>query len=208
MRVYAYIDGFNLYYAIKNLKIPSLKWLDLKKLCENYLQETDELSSVYLFTALLKFDPTNPNQKKRQKAYLDAQQSRGVKVVLGRFKSKFPFCKNCKTSYHAYEEKESDINMAIQLLEDAYEDRFDKAFVVTADTDLSSTLLRVKTLFPHKKIVLLIPPMKLKEARDLTSCNRWIEIKKSHIKHSLLHERIDYNGEEIHMPKEWREIDD
>lgn len=203
MRVNAYIDGFNLYYAIKNLKNPSLKWLDLKKLCENYLEEQDKLLDVYLFTALLKFDSTNPNQKKRQKAYLDAQQSRGVKVILGKFKNKYPFCKNCKTQYHSYEEKESDINMAIQLLEDAYEDRFDKAFVVTADTDLSSTLSRVKALFPQKKIILLVPPLKKKESKGLTSNNIWFEIKNSHLKKSLLPEKITYNGEEICMPQEW-----
>ena len=171
-------DGFNLYYAIKNLQNPLFKWIDLKKLCENYLQETDQLTNVFLFTALVKYDPLNPNQKKRQKVFLDAQQSCGVKIILGKFKSKFPFCKNCKTRYHAYEEKESDINIAVQLMENAYEDRFDKAFIITADTDLSSMLSRVKALFPQKKIILLVPPLKLKEARDLTSCNQWFEIKK------------------------------
>ena len=204
MRINAYIDGFNLYYAIRNLKDPSLKWVDLRRLCENYLQESDKLIDVYLFTAHIKYDSKDPDKKKRQKAYLEAQQSHGTKIVLGRFKSKFPFCHNCNTKYHAYEEKESDINIALQLLEDAYEDRFDKAFVVTADTDLSSTLLRVKTLFPNKKVILLVPPLKLKESRDLISCNRWIEIKKSHIKRSLLPDKILFNGEEIHIPQDWK----
>ncbi|ANV98345.1 hypothetical protein BBW65_05810 [Helicobacter enhydrae] len=204
MRVNAYIDGFNLYYAIKQLKTPLFKWIDLKKLCENYLKDSDQLIDVYLFTALVKYNPANPQQTKRQKIYLKAQQSRGIKIILGRFKSKYPFCKNCNTTYHSYEEKESDINIAIQLIEDAYENRFDKAFVITADTDLSSTLSRVRMLFPQKNIILLVPPLKLKEARDLTSCNRWIEIKKSHIKKSLLPENIYFNGEKICIPQEWR----
>ncbi|KGI56049.1 hypothetical protein LR59_01980 [Campylobacter sp. MIT 97-5078] len=43
----------------------------------------------------------------------------------------------------------------------------DKVFLVTADTDLNSTIVRFKQLFPDKKIILLIPPKRLKQSYEL-----------------------------------------
>lgn len=204
MKINAYIDGFNLYYAIRNLKTPKFKWINLRTLCALFLQNEDELQDVFLFTARIKYDQNNPNKKKRQEAFIKAQMAVNVKLVFGKFKNKFPKCSHCHQQYHTYEEKESDINIALQLLEDAYEDRFDKAFVITADTDLNSTLHRVKALFPHKKIILLIPPKKSKEARDLLSENIGFEIKNHHLNKALLPEELFYNGENIKKPIEWK----
>ncbi|WP_231549662.1 NYN domain-containing protein [Campylobacter sp. MIT 97-5078] len=110
----------------------------------------------------------NPHKKAKHQLYTQAlEQLSKTKVILGKFKKKKPRYGKCDQQYDTCEEKESDVNIAIQILEDAFLDRMDKVFLVTADTDLNSTIVRFKQLFPDKKIILLIPPKRLKQSYEL-----------------------------------------
>lgn len=201
MRTNAYIDGFNLYHSILPFNDNRLKWLNLRSLCEKFLQSGDALNDVYFFSAYL-----THNQEKfsRHINYVKALKSAHVIPVMGKFKKKFPHCKKCGRDYLSYEEKQSDINIAITLLKDAFLDEFDKAFLVTADTDLVSTIKMIKELFPQKRIILLIPPKRRKYATELIqTANVSLEIKKSHISNSLFEDEIKFNGETIKIPNEY-----
>jgi hypothetical protein len=41
-----YVDGFNLYHAIRPLARPELEWLNLHALATSYLRKDDELAEV------------------------------------------------------------------------------------------------------------------------------------------------------------------
>ena len=199
MRTNAYIDGFNLYHSILDLHDDRLKWLNLRALCERFLQDSDILDKVYFFSAYL-----THNQEKfsRHQNYVKALQSVGVTPVMGKFKKKYPKCKLCHQQYQTYEEKESDINIAITLLKDAFLDDFDKAFLITADTDLVSTIKMIKEIFPQKRIILLTPPQRHIYARELIqNANASFEIRKTHLKASLLPDILSFNGETIKIPE-------
>ena len=201
MKTNAYIDGFNLYHSILPFNDNRLKWLNLRSLCEKFLQSGDVLNDVYFFSAYL-----THNQEKfsRHINYVKALKSANVIPVMGKFKKKFPHCKNCGRDYLSYEEKQSDINIAITLLKDAFLDKFDKAFLVTADTDLVSTIKMIKGLFPQKRIILLIPPKRRQYATELIqTANASLGIKKSHISNSLFEDEIKFNGETIKIPNEY-----
>ncbi|PPB58463.1 NYN domain-containing protein [Campylobacter hyointestinalis] len=201
MRVYAYIDGFNLYHSILSFNEPRLKWLNLRSLCESFLQKGDELNEVYFFSAYL----THIQDKfSRHFNYVKALQSVGVTPVMGKFKKKYPKCKICFNKYQTYEEKQSDINIAITLLRDAFLDKFDKAFLITADTDLVSTIKMIKELFPKKPVILLIPPKRRKYANELIqTANANFEIKKANLLKSLLSDTIYLKDEVIKIPNEY-----
>ena len=71
IRVTAFIDGFNLYHAIDKLGRDHLKWINLRRLMEIFIQpDTHVLTSVYLFTATPEWlvEPA-----KRHKAFIQAQ---------------------------------------------------------------------------------------------------------------------------------------
>ena len=79
LKINAYIDGFNLYHSIDALNDNTLKWLNLRKLCELFLKEGDELNEVYYFSA----PPTHlPTKMQRYEAYTKALQGAGVKADL------------------------------------------------------------------------------------------------------------------------------
>ncbi len=63
------------------------------------------------------------------------------------------------------EEKGSDVNLALHLLNDAWLDLYDCAVVISNDSDLAEALRLVKT--QHKKMIGLITPVKMHPSREL-----------------------------------------
>lgn len=51
----------------------------------------------------------------------------------------------------------TDVNINVEILKDAYEDKFDVALLISADSDLVTTVKAMRQLFP-KKIVIAFPP--------------------------------------------------
>jgi 6-hydroxy-3-succinoylpyridine 3-monooxygenase len=151
-----YIDGFNFYYgAIQGTKD---KWLDLSVYFAR-LRSDDDIQRIYYFTAIT----SGPSQA-RQKAYLLALSTLPlVTIILGRFKKKNVRCQvgSCvhpdSKRFKVQEEKRTDVNIAVQILDDAYQDQCDTFIVVSGDSDLVPALNRVKTSFPKKKIVVYVP---------------------------------------------------
>jgi uncharacterized LabA/DUF88 family protein len=56
-----------------------------------------------------------------------------------------------------YEEKETDVNIAISMIKDAAQDVYDTAILVSGDTDLRPVVATVKQLRPNKRIVVAVP---------------------------------------------------
>jgi len=113
-RVISFIDGFNLYHAIDNLNEPHLKWLDLRKLSQEFLHPQEkELVQVLNFSTIA----THRNQAAqiRQRTYLQALKVRSVTTILGQFKKKERNCSKCLSRHLGHEEKETDVNIALSL---------------------------------------------------------------------------------------------
>ena len=51
-----------------------------------------------------------------------------------------------------------DVQIAVELLCDAVDDRFDAALLISADSDLAPPITAVRTRFPNKTIVVACPP--------------------------------------------------
>ena len=83
----------------------------------------------------------------------------------GHFKEKQKKCLKCGAKWCAHEEKQSDVNFALHLLHQAHIDGFDKAFLITADSDLCPAIDLVLDTFPEKELVILTPPNRYQIAR-------------------------------------------
>ena len=73
-RVVAYVDGFNLYFGLKNGYGRRYHWLDLQALATSLLQPGQELREVQYFTAGVKNDPEGA---RRQSTYSAGLPRRG-----------------------------------------------------------------------------------------------------------------------------------
>jgi len=157
-RTIVYIDGFNLYYgAVRD--VPALKWLDIEKLCQR-LRPHDDLQKIKYFSALID-GPTKPNQE----TYLRALATLPlVEVILGRFKERTFRCNVAACTHPAGErlfkkpeEKRTDVNIAVSMVDDAYQNACDNFVLISGDSDLVPAIATVRSRFPAKKISLYVP---------------------------------------------------
>ncbi len=158
MRVITYIDGFNLYFGMKQQFQNKYLWLDVEALSTALLGYNQTLASVKYFTSLV---TNQPDKEKRQRTYLDAlKTATGCQLFYGRYQSNIIDCKTCGSKWPSPKEKMTDVNIATQMLMDAYTDAFDTAILVSGDTDLIPPILAIKQHFPHKKIGVAFPPQR------------------------------------------------
>lgn len=216
MRTFVYVDGFNLYYAIRSK--PGTKWLNLHALVADILKPAYKVECIKYFTARVS-GAIDPNAPKHQQAYLNALETLPhLQVIYGNFLAKpkwrpllnlpvanrrmangatnhtlavaeyhiDPEAGNARSKketllsgcypkggprvkppkpkhnavlahIHDVEEKGSDVNLAAHLLNDAWNDRFETAVVITNDTDLV-TPIRMVAVEAAKPVILLSPP--------------------------------------------------
>lgn len=154
-RVSVYVDGFNLYHALDALGQDHLKWLNLWVLSETLVRTGEFVTAVKYFTAYAKWKPAS---YRRQQRYVAALQAHGVEVIEGRFKKKMLRCRGCNVRYTTHEEKETDVNIGVHLMADALKDRFDRALVISADTDLNSAVTLARRETTGKLIDVVAPP--------------------------------------------------
>jgi uncharacterized LabA/DUF88 family protein len=155
-RSIVYIDGFNFYYGA--VKDTPHKWLDLQKYFR-LLRQDDDIQKIWYFTAKV-----SGSQRERQETYFDAlTASPLIEIVYGLYKFKSLRCrvKDCghqgNKSYKVPEEKGTDVNIALQMLDDAYQSACDRIILVTGDSDLVPAVKLVKKRHPEIEVTVYIP---------------------------------------------------
>ncbi len=200
-KVIAFVDGFNLYHSISESH-SQYKWLDYNALANAFIAKSKEhLSKVYYFSA---FAVWNPEKMARHKNYIKALELAGVEVVLGKFKKVRKKCRAlCKKRYTTFEEKETDVNIALYMLELAVREKYDKALLFSGDSDLIPAVKAVQRIAPQKQIQVVIPFGR--SAQDLkNACDSSSKIKLKHLQKSQFPSEILDNGRCIvKRPPSW-----
>ncbi len=155
-RVISYIDGLNLYHAIDELNRPHLKWVDLWALSQSVVRPSETLVSVHYFSA---YATWMPERHRRHITYVNALKAQGVSLHLANFKVKWRKCNNCGTTWKSREEKETDVSIAAHLVTDALLDRFDRAILITADSDIRAAVVMVAAEAPANMCLLQPHPV-------------------------------------------------
>ena len=131
-RLTAYVDGFNLYYGLRSKGWRSYYWLNIHRLVENLLKPDQRLVAVHYFTAHIAAKRGNHDKRRRQQTFLEALATLpDVRLHYGRYLVKSRHCSQCGTTWETFEEKMTDVNIAVELLGDAQDDAFDTAIVVS-----------------------------------------------------------------------------
>ena len=166
-RVIAYIDGFNLYYGLRSKGWKQLYWLNLQKVALNLLTPDQTLVATKYFTAKIS---SPPDKQRRQNTYLEALETLpNFQIYYGHYLEDTIKCRNCGYTYTTHHEKMTDVNIAMELLSDAFQDAFDVALIISADSDLVGPLKKIKSLFPHNRAVMVFPPGRQSHALKTTA---------------------------------------
>jgi uncharacterized LabA/DUF88 family protein len=96
------------------------------------------------------------------------------------------------------------VNIAIQLFKLSIQEKYDKAIIISGDSDLIPAIEAVKSTFPHKQIGMIIPIGRNAEQLKQT-CDFYMKMKEKHLKASMLPEVINLGGgKKLERPLWWK----
>src|SRR3989338_1426317 len=184
-KVICFIDGFNLYHALDDHpEWHKYKWLNLRKLTQCFVTTQDSVEDVYFFTAVTRW---SLEKTQRHENYIKALESKGIKTVLGRFASRDIKCFYCGRTFQKIEEKQTDVNIAIKMLELAHANAYDVALLISADSDLGASIEAVRKAFPDKQIKMIIPIGRhAKYLKSILGEGHYAKMKQRHLQTSML----------------------
>ena len=184
MRISFLVDGFNLYHSLraaeKSTCLRPLKWLDLHRLCTTLVSSGfgpgAQLEGVYYFSALA-HHLKRLDVIRRHKTLLEVLRDSGVEISLSRFKKKSTRASLTRchffvpghrwrlrlpmnrvfVSVRGFEEKETDVAIAVKMLELAHSGRTDCLVLMSGDTDLCAAVDGVRRMFPSVGIRVAFP---------------------------------------------------
>ena len=187
-----YIDGFNLYHAVNDLGEPFLKWCNFWRLGEIIIpQASEQLVRVVFCTA---YYPGDHGKKVRHERLIKALEIAGVETILGHFSKEPASCFSCGHKWDKPTEKASDIHIALSVYEDAVNNVFDTAYMLTADTDQAATARFVKQRFPSKKLVSVSPPGRAHSQHILSFASGKIALSRDHMERALFRRAVAAEG--------------
>ena len=203
-RVVGYIDGFNLFFGLRDSGLRRYYWLNPELLIQNLMKPWQTLAGVRYFSARISPSPGDPDKHLRQQTYLEAVETlAGVEAIYGHYLSKPKQCRTCGAQWQQAEEKMTDVNIAVRLLADAMDDAFDTAMIVSADSDLVPPVEAVRARFPAKRIIIASPP-KRHSVRLAAAANSSFTIGRKKLQDSQLPEQIAKpDGFVLSRPASW-----
>jgi len=212
-RVTVYVDGFNFYYGLKRMKTvdndwKQFYWIDFVKFFDHFLSKNQALQKVIYFTT----PPVNFQKSQRQALLLKANRlinEHRFEVVKGKFYDKEIICPNCRTTIIKPEEKRTDVNISVNMLDDCSLNNTDVIFLVTADSDLVPPLNSIKKNHPDKTIKIFFPPKTF--SYDLSNFMKsykknvvLLEKAKTRFSNSIMPDTVSKNEKSFTIPQKWK----
>ena len=202
-KVIVYVDGFNFYFGLRDKKWKKYYWLDFVAFFESLLRPHQILVEVKYFSA----KSTNNAKSERQDLLFSANRlNPKFKLILGKYLKKDTICRNCGSVIHSFEEKETDVRIATNIIADAYNDRCDVSIIVSADSDLVPPIELLREIKPLQKVIVFFPPKRFSSnLNNIADSTKFLEGAKNMFEKAMLPEEIKSpSGYVIIRPDKWK----
>lgn len=223
MKTIVYVDGYNLYYSL--LRKSQYKWLDLFTLFSKILNEQNpktDLQLVKYFTspAKAKFATNGSqapiSQNKYHRALLSPRTG-NVEIIEGFHTEsratpmRYTNPPNKEDRVHTWklEEKQTDVNIALNLYRDSSKNLCEQVVVCSADTDIAPALKLIKEDFPHIKMGAIFPLQKTDDERhpivEIAAQTHWSRsyILEEELANSQFKNRVPTDKKPVDKPDYW-----
>jgi uncharacterized LabA/DUF88 family protein len=216
MKTIVYVDGFNLYYGL--LRGTAFKWLNLYGLFQDHLLDSaTRVEKLRYYTAPIKRsasdDSASPGRQQKYLRALKAYHGDRIEIVQGIIVRTTPVRRLLnalqdgsvsKVRVVQLTEKETDVNLAVDLISDAWLGRCEQAVICSNDRDLVGALAAVRRDHPDVVIGVVAP---VRDQRLVSSHLRkfahWYKpLSPAHLASSQLPEKIP--GTPLRCPDAWR----
>ena len=210
-----YVDGFNLYFGMKESGCRKHYWLNVHSLATKLVESRGliPVATKYFTSRIDGAKPSDPPQiarerdekRNRQTTFLDALGTLGnVQIIEGKFLTSNEKCYKCKAMVKTPREKMTDVNIATELLVDAFQDKFDVAYVVSGDSDLAPPIVAVRQHFKTKSVYVAFPPSRFSKHLS-TVATGYFRINEPMLRASQLPDEIKFpSGVTLRRPPSWR----
>lgn len=149
------IDGSNFYFKLKDLKLKNLLSLNFTKLI-TLLTHSQEVSRVCYYVGRIRQDGNTKTQK-----LFDAQQKLLGNLKKHKINYRLGYLLKSDEVFH---EKGVDVQIAVDMLEAAYENTCERIILVSSDTDLAPAIKQARKRgkiveyvgFSHKPSVAMV----------------------------------------------------
>ena len=199
-RVIVYVDGFNLYFGLLEAGFSNCKWLNINQLAKSILHINQELVEIKYFTSRVS---NNQDKQKRQTTYIEALESIGIKIFYGHYQSDTTECRQCGNVWPTFHEKMTDVNIATQMMIDAFQDRYDMAMLISGDSDLVPPIKTIHDLFKNKRVLVAFPPKRHNSSVALVAKGSMMIGRKKLVDSLFENKVVKKNGFILKKPKEW-----
>ncbi len=129
-----FIDGSNFYHSLrKNFNTAKV---DFEKFC-SYLAEKDDLITIFYYTAPVHQRDDAVAYQSQQKFLANLTKVKRLKIFLGRLE---------KRENNHLVEKGVDVKLVVDLMKNAFENKLDKAILVSNDADFVPAIEEIQAL--------------------------------------------------------------
>ena len=176
------------------------KWLDIRRLIDNLRKPEQAINAIKYFTSRV---GNNPDKQKRQSTYIEALETTDISVIYGRYQINDVECHRCGNIWREPNEKMTDVNIATQMIIDAYADNYDTAILISGDSDLVPPIRAIHGTFKNKRVAVFFPPKRFNSSVSAVAKGSLIIGRKK-----LVDSQFDINitkkgGFILQKPKEW-----
>ena len=153
--------------------------------------------------------PDNQEKNARQYAFFQANmENPKFQLILGKYLKKKITCFNCGNIINTFEEKESDVRIATQIVSDAYEKNCDVAIIVSADSDMIPSVELAKQA--GQTVYIYFPPNHYSSNLAAMANGKPVQLIRyeSRFKLSLLPEIVHLKAKDydLQIPEKWKNI--
>lgn len=206
-RAALYIDGFNLYHPIVRMGHDHrhFKWANLWQLGEYLTAPRQQRLVKVVFCTAVPSMRQSAEKRDRHIRFNEAQRAHGVEVLEGHYVPENIEENGLPTDRTKWTEKQTDINVALQLILDGIDDVYEVALLLSADTDQVATAKAFhERLAPiGKKLVGVAPPDRSAPSGYSAYRMSTVQLKKFDIERCIMPETIAHAGQLILRPPEY-----
>ena len=215
VRTAAFVDGLNLYHGLRDERLLKFRWLDIEGMVDSLaadaggsLGKSLDVDRVVYCTSLV----ANKQAARRQDVYLQAleQHCAHIEILRGSYEEKSRQCTDCGASVGFQTEKQTDVNLAVEMVKEAAKpvgQRADIQLLVTGDTDLLPAVRAVRSY--GVDVVVIAPPARGRTRESFTAiASKYLRVKRRHLRDHPLPDpvlRPTSTGEEypLRPPDSW-----
>lgn len=189
-KVIVYIDGFNVYFGLKESNWHRYYWLDYPALGQRLAHQLKEDNTELVTTKYFSSRISAPEAKrKRQAVFLEALECRGnIEFYWGNYRETHYKCSGCERPNYVPNEKQTDVNIATQMIIDGFQDRFDTAILIGGDSDLVPPVVAIRQVL-KKRVICVFPPRRISKELN-KACNGVFHLNEADLRQNQLPDQI------------------